>query len=101
MRTDVLEDRKCVHIKLKKEVHLALRTKLFKYNISMQELFDEFARLVANDSSKGQSVINIIAARKLNEAITGVKKEKRNTTMSELDSETLYNMINAPQEENT
>ena len=92
MRTDLFEDRKCVHIKLTKEVHFALRAKLFKHNISMQELFDEFARLVASDSSRGQYVIDSIVNRKIKEAISGERRKRE--TIGEFDSETLYNMIN-------
>lgn len=94
MRTDVFADRKCVHIKLSKEVHFALRSKLFKHNISMQELFDEFARLVAEDTAKGQSVIDSIINRKLKIAVSGIKKKRKRESLGEFDSETLYNMIN-------
>jgi len=95
MRTDLFSDRKCVHFKIDKEVHFALRAKLFKHNISMQELFDEFARLVASDTAKGQSIIESIVNRKVRQALAGQKPRKRKETIGELDSETLYNIINS------
>jgi hypothetical protein len=102
MRTDLFEDRKCVHVKLNKELHFALRSKLFKHNISMQDLFDECARIIVSESIRGQSIINAIVNRKLEEQISGVKAKDKRNTMGELDSETLYNMINSTEEkENT
>jgi len=96
MRADLFTDRKCVHFKISKEVHFALRAKLFKHDISMQELFDEFARLVASDTVKGQSIIDSIVNRKLKKALSGTveKKRKERETIGDLDSETLYNIIN-------
>jgi hypothetical protein len=97
MRADLFSDRKCVHIKLTKDVHFALRATLFKHNISMQELFEEFARLVASDTPKGKSIIESIVTRKIKESISGIRV-KRDRSMGELDSETLYNMINKSSE---
>ena len=102
MRTDLFSDRKCVHFKIDKEVHHALRAKLFKHNISMQELFDEFARLVATDTTKGQSVIDSIVNRKVKEAMASdsgkTRRKRKKETFGSFDSETLYNMINGSDE---
>jgi hypothetical protein len=102
MRTDLFSEKKCVHFKIDKDVHHALRAKLFKHNISMQELFDEFARLVATDTVKGQSVIDLIVNRKIKEAMLStegkVRKRKKKESFGNLDSETLYNMINGSDE---
>jgi hypothetical protein len=99
MRTDLLVDKKCIHFKLSKEVHLALRAKLFQHNISMQELFDEFARMVVEGTYKGQFVIDSIVNRKVKEALGVVKKKKKRERMGELDSDTLYSIINQSQSE--
>lgn len=93
MRSDILADRKCVHIKLSKDVHFALRAKLFKHNISMQELFDEFARLVATDTPRADFIVNSLVSKKLKFALEG-KKPKKKETIRDLDAEALYNMIN-------
>ena len=37
MRSDIFEERKSVHIKLDKDVHYAIREKLFRHNITMQD----------------------------------------------------------------
>jgi hypothetical protein len=98
MRADLFGDRKCVHIKISKEVHFALRAKLFKHSISMQELFDEFARVVATDSPKGQFFVDAIVNKKIKNALEG--KKKKRDLIGEFDSETLYSMINSPKEKN-
>lgn len=99
MRADAFADRKSVHFKLDKEVHLALRAKLFKYDISMQELFDEFARLVATDASKAQSIVESIVNKRIKSTLAnGTQRKKRaynrKETFNDLDTEALYNMIN-------
>ena len=98
MRSDILLDKKCIHIKLDKDTHFALRAKLFKHNITMQDLFEECARLVATETSKGQSIVDSIASRKIQEAISGTKKKKQ-IIVSDMDAEALYNMINASTKE--
>jgi len=99
MRADTFADRKSVHFKLDKEVHLALRARLFQYDISMQELFDEFARLVATDAAKAQSIVNFIISKRIKSTlVNGTKKKKRaynkKETFNDMDTEALYNMIN-------
>jgi hypothetical protein len=97
MRTDVLADKKCVHVKLDKATHMSLRSKLFKHNISMQDLFEECARLVATETTRGQALVDSIVARKIKEAITGIKK-RNESKIDDLDVDTLYNMINGNSE---
>lgn len=97
MRSDILVDRKCVHVKLDKDTHFALRAKLFKHNITMQDLFEECARQVASETVRGQNIVESIVNRKIREAIDGVKK-KREIVVSDIDAEALYNIINGPSE---
>lgn len=92
MRTDLLQDRKCVHVKLDKNVHAALRAKLFQHNLSMQEVFDEFAKLVVTDDSRAGRIVEHLIMRKVKEAING-KPKKRDRGINELDNDTLYNLI--------
>jgi len=93
MRSDVLSSKKCLHVKLDKDTHFALRAKLFKHDISMQDLFEECARLVVTETAKGQSIVDSIVKRKIKEAITGKPSKKKEFFVSDLDAETLYNMI--------
>lgn len=99
MRTDIFSKKKCVHIKLDKNIHFALRMKLFKHNLSMQDLFNEIARLVAEDTPKGQSIVESIINKKVKFAMLGKEKAKKNEYNSDLDNETLYNMINSISDE--
>jgi len=94
MRTDLFISKKCVHIKLDKDVHTALRSKLFRHNVTMQDLFEECATMVATDAAKGQSMVEAIVRRKINEALTGKKKKRKEIVVNEVDTDTLYNMIN-------
>jgi hypothetical protein len=93
MRTDIFIDKKCIHVKLDKDTHSALRAKLFRHSVSMQDLFEECARMVASETSRGQAIVESIVNRKIKEAMTGVKK-KRSVTVSEMDADTLYSLIN-------
>ena len=63
--TDIFVDKKSIHFKLDRNVHFALRAKLFKHNVTMQELFDEVARLVASDTARGQTIIESIVNKRL------------------------------------
>jgi len=103
MRADIFVDKKSIHFKLDKDVHLALRAKLFRYNITMQELFDEFARLVATDASKAQSIVESIVNKRIKSTLAnGTLRKKRiynrKEVFNEMDTEALYNMINEPED---
>ena len=101
MRVDTFVDKKSVHFKIDKDVHLALRTKLFKYDITMQELFDEFANLVVTDATRAQSIIESIINKRIKSVLingNNTKKKKRiyskKEVFNEIDINTLYSMIN-------
>ena len=94
MRSDIFQARKCVHIKLEKETHAAFRARLFQQNVSMQEAFDEFAKQVAEGTRSANFIIDSIVKRKLREAIEGRTPKKKYEGFGELDSESLYNLIN-------
>jgi len=100
MRFDTFVDKKSIHFKLDKDVHLALRAKLFKYNISMQELFDEFAILVVTDVPKARSIVESILNKRMKSVLSGEKKrkKKKREVFNEVDTDTLYNMINEPED---
>lgn len=93
MRTDLLQDRKCIHVKLDKDVHASLRAKLFQHNLSMQELFNEFAKLVVSDDHKAGIIIERLVMRKVREAIDGKPKRSRDRSINELDHDALYDLI--------
>lgn len=93
MRTDLLQDRKCVHVKLDKEVHAALRSRLFQHNLSMQEVFDEFAKLVVSEDNRAEKIVERLVMRKVKEAIEGKPKKQRDRSVNELDHDALYDLI--------
>ena len=93
--SDEFQDRKGIHIKLDKNVHHALRVRLFKEGISMQEMFDEFARQVVTDSNLANKIVKSLINKKMLKALEGpVMTQKRRTdSFNELDSDRLYDMI--------
>jgi len=101
MRSDIFVDKKSVHFKLDKDVHLALRAKLFKYNISMQELFDEFARLVVADVPKANSVVDSIVGKKIRSTLANgpsKRRRKKEAVTTDFEADALYDMINGTEE---
>jgi len=98
IRTDILHDRKCIHVKLKKDVHMKLREKLFHCQLSMQSIFDEFARLVIDEDKRATKIIEDLALRRAQKELEKpIKKTSsaNNIRVNELDHNTLYNMITA------
>lgn len=99
MRSDIFVDKKSIHIKLDKDVHFALRTKLFKYNMSMQELFDEFAQLVVAEAPKAQSIFESIVDKRLRSTLSnGQRKRKKKEQVLDFEADALYNMINGSED---
>ena len=97
---DIFQRRKCVHLKLSKEVHAALRACLFKHGISMQDVFDEFARQLVEGGRSANVVLESLVSRKLKEQISGKIRPRRNEKFGELDAEALYSLIDT-QEKST
>lgn len=86
---DNLETFKGIHIKLKKDTHTNLRILLFKKRLSMQEIFEEFARLLHAEDRAALRMLENLIAKKAKERLNKVEKTK----MSELDQETIYNLL--------
>jgi len=100
LRHDIFQDRKSIHIKLTKEAHAALREKLFKCGLTMQDVFEELTDIVLSDSARADRLIQGIVKKKIKEQIEGVKKNDKRRPMDEFDAETLYNLIEEGQELN-
>lgn len=92
MRSDILFTRKSVHIKLTKELHAALRTKLFKYGITMQDLFHEAAELALDEGSRSEKFLEKISKKKLLLTLQKIDRDEK-SRLGELDSETMYNLL--------
>lgn len=107
MRTDLFQDRKCVHVKLEKSTHAAFRTQLFNHNLSMQEVFDEFARLIVRGDSRAQKIIENLIVRKVEAQIDGKlghlkqkqKQKQKKKPVNENDRDLLYSIIEGTKDE--
>lgn len=92
--SDALRDKKCIHIQLRKDVHAALRARLFKRGLSMQEVIDEFAKLFVIEDPRAVELVEEFTQKKIQGVLNGTSRNYRlKTESSELDHETLYNMI--------
>lgn len=95
-RTDLFQDRKCIHIKLEKDVHASFRQLMFEYGISMQETLNEFARVASARDRKAIAIIERYVDRKIKEQMERIeagKPKKKIQKVSELDHDTLYDLI--------
>jgi hypothetical protein len=101
MRHDLFHDRKSVHIKLTKELHTALRQKLFKYGVTMQDLFHEIAEQVLQENLRSEKLLQRVAKKRLLALVE--KSSDRSVKIGELDSATIYNLLEGtgPDEEDT
>lgn len=101
MRADIFQTKKCVHLKLDKEVHSALRAHLFKHGVSMQDVFDEFARQLVEGKKSASVVLESLISKKLKQVIEGKNRDKNNQKFSELDVESLYSLIDTQEKRTT
>ena len=100
MRHDLFYGRKSVHVKLTKETHAALREKLFRHGITMQDLFQEAADMVLNESISAEKLLQRVAKKKLKATLEKMPRAK-SFHLGELDSETLYNLLEDSDVNNT
>lgn len=95
IKPDLFQSRKGIHVKLDKETHVNLRTKLFNRQITMQSFFEEFAKAFIADDRYATKVIDNMVLRDVQFHIEGKKPEKRERHNSEIDAETLYDLISS------
>lgn len=98
MRSDLLDERKCLHVKIMKDAHTALRQEALARNISIQEIVNELAEAIARKEPYTIRLLDRIAAAKLQrrleaaEAPHGVDVRK-NKRMGDLDADAMYQII--------
>jgi hypothetical protein len=80
----VLTPRRCVHIKIPSELHASLRVMGFQKKLSLQEMFVELSRLLADEDS--------YLTRKMDD-LARLKKEKKIKKLTSQDSEDIYDYI--------
>jgi hypothetical protein len=93
LRYDIFSDKKSIHINLSKEVHAALREKLFRHGISMQDVFCEAAELILSDAVQAQKILDRVAKKRIQRQIEGIRRKNNTQPVGEFDSETLYNLL--------
>ena len=91
MRSDRFFGKKSVHVKLTKEVHTALREKLFRFGITMQDLFQEAAEMAVLEGTKSDRLLERISKKKLKAELE--KPLRQFVRAGEIDAETLYNLL--------
>ena len=79
-----LETRKSVHINMTRGTHSEFRKVLLDYGLSMQEVLEHFASLVAEDDSKALHIVG--------EAYTR-KRDRQIKKITDLEAENLYDAI--------
>lgn len=96
MRSDLFLARKCIHIKLTKEVHSALRAQLIKRGLTMQEVMEEISGLIASDDRHVEKILDNYTKRKLSKEIERLQNPgpKPKERIGELDQDALYDLIN-------
>lgn len=92
MRHDLFHGKKSVHVKLTKESHAALREKLFRYGLTMQDLFQESAEMIIANDDRSEKLLQRIAKKKLASSLQKLDRQNK-LVLREFDSETLYNLL--------
>ena len=100
MRHDLFFHKKSVHVKLTKEVHTSLREKLFRHGITMQDLFQEAAEMVLVEGPKSEKLLEKISKKKLLETVGKINRSQ-SMQLGELDSDTLYNLLEDSDDDET
>lgn len=88
---------KGVHIKLDRETHAHFKARLVHIDLTMQEAFEEFARLVAAGSLSANRMLDGLIRRQIKQELStiGMKPVKRkHKRLGELDADKLYDLIN-------
>lgn len=100
MRYDLFYGRKSVHVKLTKEVHASLREKLFRHGLTMQDLFQDAAEMILSESPKAEKLLEKISRKKMQASLEKVSRNS-NLRIGEFDSETLYNLLEGSDDNET
>ena len=93
MRYDLFESKKSVHVKFTKEMHAALRMKLFQSGLTMQDLFFYAAQRALGDGPDAEKFLTKISKLKMQRALSEIRGRSAKFHIGELDSETLYSLM--------
>lgn len=110
MFDEVLDPKKCVHIKLMNSTHTQFRIESFKQKLTMQDMFEEFARAVVDrdehamalikraKDKKTRGTIKKLQGHELNSMYDIIEKLGTGEYSSVKTDEELYNIIDDTQE---
>lgn len=96
IRADLYRDRKDIHIKLDKGIHAELRTRMFHCGLTMQDAFEEFARLIGIGDASAMKMLEQLARRKVAEMSASPLKQRprrKQQRVGEHDHDALYDLI--------
>lgn len=78
------ETKKSVHINIPRETHALVKTNCFKYGLSMQDIFEELAQMIAAEDPIATEMMSDLAMKKRDATI------KR---LSDTDAESIFRII--------
>jgi hypothetical protein len=78
------ETKKSVHINIPRETHALVRSQCFKYNLTMQDIFEELAQMIAAEEPEAIEMMSNLSMKKRDASI------KR---LSASDAESIFNII--------
>ena len=78
------ESKKTVHFSMTRETHSEFRISCFKHRLTMQDILEEFAQLVAAENPAALRIMKNLSEKKRNEEISRLTKT---------DSESILNII--------
>lgn len=78
------ETKKSVHINIPRETHALVRSQCFKYNLTMQDIFEELAQMIAAEEPEAMEMMSNLSMKKRDASI------KR---LSASDAESIFNII--------
>jgi hypothetical protein len=78
------ETKKSVHINIPRETHALVRSQCFKYNLTMQDIFEELAQMIAAEEPEALEMMSNLSMKKRDASI------KR---LSASDAESIFNII--------
>lgn len=91
---------KGVHIKMDRETHMNFRIKLVELGLTMQEAFEEFAKMVGDGNLSANNLLQRFKREQVRAELATVglqplkNRNRKPRRLSELDAEGLYDLIN-------
>jgi hypothetical protein len=89
---------KGVHIKLDKSTHAHFKARLIHHNVSMQDAFETFAKLVAEGNHSANAIVERFVRMKIKEELASVglkfdRPIRKQRFVENIDTNGLYDLI--------